>query len=170
MKDVRGVAVCLACGGAFLAAAAVDTVARAFDEHAQSMASLAAQQGSKRVDAARTATCPMCSTAMARFRVGPVEVDTCFEHGSWYDRGELAAVRQALERGLPTAPVEPVEPPPTLELARAPAPVAPAAPLSFIVELQEHERRMARRPRHRRRHGRSHSALEIVEDILDILT
>lgn len=188
MKDVRGVSVCLACGGAFLAGDAVDTVRRAFDEHAQSMASLAAQQGSRRMDGVRAVACPTCRQQMARFQVGPVEVDTCFAHGSWYDRGELVAVKDALAAGLPTAAIEQsldIAPKPArvIEPVLDPRPPAPAPPggggfridagaAKAIGKLRKSERTAEKRERksHRRRHGHDHSGLEIVTDILDILT
>lgn len=193
MRDVRGVAVCTSCGGAFVSCAASDTVQRAFDPHAQSMAELAAQhaRGPAVVDKNARAACPSCGAAMARFRVGPVEVDTCFVHGSWYDRGELAQVRDALAAGAQTAEVDVGGPAPPAAAAAAPA-VAPLelarplkkSPLSTprpaseidpgaqaaIANLIKHEHAAIRRARsHRRRHGYDHSALEIVEDILDLL-
>lgn len=194
LKDVRGVAVCLSCGGAFVPAEAVDTVRRAFDEHAQSMALLASQQASRRVDDDAVARCPSCARSMSRFRVGPVEVDTCFDHGSWYDRGELRAVKAALEAGAPTAEVDvggdddhgsrddddnASATTSGLELARDPVPVPPAPPLytgSFIddgarraiAKLVKSEQREAQDRRRRRRRRRG-SALSILEGALDIL-
>ena len=193
MKDVRGVAVCVSCGGAFVACAAVDTVRRAFDEHAQSMAALAAEHATKpNVDGGGARMpCPSCAREMTRFLVGPVEVDTCLEHGSWYDRGELVSVRDALRAGAPTAEVAPAAPraaPPSppaaapLELARPLQKNKPSTPRAMsgtideganeaIQRLIKSEHAAARRARSRhRRHGHDHSALEIVEDILDILT
>ena len=41
LKDVSGVGICLSCGGAFLAAAATATVARALDGRANETAALA---------------------------------------------------------------------------------------------------------------------------------
>lgn len=198
MKDVRGVAVCVSCGGAFVACAAVDTVRRAFDDHAQSMAALAAQHVTRPIAGIAGAArmpCPSCSRDMSRFLVGPIEVDTCLAHGSWYDRGELVAVRDALLAGAPTAEVtaqsaQSVKPaaasvgPAPLELARPLQKSKPSTPrpmdgaidpgaAAAIQGLIKHEHEEIRRARarersHRWRHGSDHSALEIVEDILDI--
>lgn len=204
MKDVRGVAVCVSCGGAFVACAAVDTVRRAFDDHAQSMAALAAEHASKpNVDGGGARMpCPKCAQEMARFLVGPVEVDTCLEHGSWYDRGELVSVREALLAGAPTAEVATASPASVpgipqsapLELGRPLQKSKPSTPRAMdggidpgaqaaITGLIKHEHAEARRARNRdrdwndlsrrrahdRRHGSDHSALEVVEDVLDIL-
>lgn len=194
MKDVRGVSVCVSCGGAFVACAAVDTVRRAFDDHAQSMAALAAEHATKPNVAGGGARmpCPSCAREMTRFLVGPVEVDTCLEHGSWYDRGELVSVRDALRAGAPTAEVAaPVNAPPStagmgpppsapLELARPLQKSKPSTPRQMDGTIDaganaaiqrliksEHAAARAARSRHRR-HGHDHSALEIVEDILNI--
>ena len=204
MKYVRGVAVCVSCGGAFVACTAVDTVRLAFDDHAQSMAALATEHASTRakVDTAARVPCPSCAREMSKFLVGPVEVDTCLEHGSWYDRGELVAVRDALRAGAPTAevtraaPATPVAPAPApLELARPLQKSKPSTPRPMdggidaganaaIQRLIKSEHAEARRARNRaslwdgatRRHshdwghGSDHSALEVVEDVLDILS
>ena len=115
LSDVRGVAVCLRCGGAFLRAAASDTVRLVFDEDARQTADMAATQGSQRVQTDAMASCPQCSARMRRFRVGPVEVDTCMEHGTWYDRGELEAVRAALSDGVATQEVARPSPVPSAQ-------------------------------------------------------
>lgn len=134
MKDVRGVAVCASCGGAFVSCAAVDTVQRAFDPHAQSMAELAAQhaRGAALIDVTDHAACPACTQKMTRFRVGPVEVDTCFTHGSWYDRGELRLVRDSLAAGAATSEVNAASGASPEELAAGAFGTSPASPVSPV--------------------------------------
>jgi Zn-finger nucleic acid-binding protein len=99
LRDVRGVGVCMACGGAFLASDAAHAVARALDENATAIADVAARHAQRGADVVAAAHCPVCHAAMQRFHVGSVDVDTCMEHGTWYDRGELGAVRDALRAG-----------------------------------------------------------------------
>ena len=197
LTRVRDVDVCLRCGGAFLAAAATDTVRRALDVDALSTAQMAAAQGGRRVDEGAPAPCPACAQAMRRFRVGPVDVDTCLEHGTWYDRGELGRVRDALLANAPThevavgpagdAATTSVSSSSGLELAREREHKVPSArPASGagidprvqakINELAREEQWRARREERfedgafgLHRHHHHGGALEIVEDILDIL-
>jgi hypothetical protein len=73
---------------------------------------------------------------MQRFRVGSVDVDTCMDHGTWYDRGELGVVRDALRAGQGAASYEVAASKggdgaaseSGLELAHAPTHRQPAAP------------------------------------------
>ncbi len=139
LTRIRDVDACLRCGGAFLAAAAVDTVRRAVDDDAHATVEIVEQQGGRRsVNTAGAAPCPGCGEAMQRFRVGPVEVDTCLAHGSWYDRGELLAVRDALLAGLPSEEID-VDAPP------AQAPAAAAARTSSGLELDHAQLEHAKR-------------------------
>jgi Zn-finger nucleic acid-binding protein len=191
LRDIKGVHVCMSCGGAFLAASARDTIAKALDNNAQSTASLAESHGSKRVNTAAKAPCPQCAKDMQRFAVGPVEVDTCLEHGTWYDRGELQQVRDALLAGAGTAAVEiddddgmPLVSG-SIDLAREPERKAPPPPenrggfiddgaLNAIKNLQEHEKKEARRERRWRRglrpHSGIHMALDLLGDIISSIT
>lgn len=196
--SVKGVDACMRCGGAFLASAAVETVKRALDEAVQDTMDLVEQKTVGRRngdDDTVTAACPACSNAMRRYRVGPVEVDTCLDHGSWYDRGELFVVRAALLAGAATEEVA-VAPLPSssspadssgLELEKQPKRVSRAPPLqpdysdpnrsapggggvdpavqAKINALAQHERRVDRR----RRHHHQGIALDLVDGVLAML-
>ena len=128
LRDTRGAAICLQCGGAFLDAVAADSVVRALDESAQRAAALAGSNphATRVVDnLAKLAhvDCPVCHTRMQRFAVGPVDVDTCVAHGTWYDRCELEDVRDVLtSTTTATATTTTATTTTTLELARPPPP------------------------------------------------
>jgi hypothetical protein len=106
--DVRGVGVCKSCGGAFLPSTLAERVERALDPDMQDIGTDAASLGSRRVNVAVAATCPSCAATMRRYKVGAVEIDSCADHGSWYDRGELALVKAAIHRGARTVEMAPV--------------------------------------------------------------
>jgi Zn-finger nucleic acid-binding protein len=51
-------------------------------------------------DVVRTLSCPSCSEPMTRFRIssldGWVEIDTCQQHGMWFDTRELQLTLEAV--------------------------------------------------------------------------
>lgn len=103
-----GVDGCASCGGTFLHAAlssAVATLAGAasvVDEAAARTAASAATPNDARGDAA----CPVCAVVMRRHRFGlALEVDSC-EHGTWFDRGEVGRLREAVARGVTAVAVQ----------------------------------------------------------------
>jgi Zn-finger nucleic acid-binding protein len=53
----------------------------------------------ERLDVARPLGCPACAAPLARQHVatpdGPVELDTCAQHGLWFDANELQRVLEA---------------------------------------------------------------------------
>lgn len=136
------VVVCAGCGGAFLPATAHETLARALDPQNQQLAALVALRAARPIDARPGARCPRCATLMQRYRVGVVDVDTCHEHGSWYDRGELEAVRDALDAGAVGVAVE--APPPMPSTKTAPTKTAPTtnAPLELARQPSKKPRPM----------------------------
>jgi hypothetical protein len=59
------------------------------------------------VDTSAPAACPICRAAMLRApSLGTtVVIDTCIDHGTWFDHGELVLVANAVaaQRGVPLA-------------------------------------------------------------------
>jgi Zn-finger nucleic acid-binding protein len=180
LRDVRHIFVCLGCGGAFLPSTAQAAVARALDPVAQKTAALAGVRGTAAVDTAARTPCPLCTKAMGRFRVGGVDVDNCAAHGSWYDRGELEVVADALAAGQGGVPVSP----PSLDVVERPR-LPPPAPSSSqasstpmvdpgaaraISKLMKHEKKEERR--HQRRHARgetsaAHDVADFIGDLIE---
>lgn len=59
-------------------------------------------QSFSRIDPVRYIPCPLCKKLMQRKNWGAhsgVIVDTCYEHGTWYDAGELEKIREFIMRG-----------------------------------------------------------------------
>lgn len=143
---------CWRCGGVFLRGAAADSVRLALDPHAHAAAERYAGSPFARVDLASAAACPVCRATMRRFPAGPVDVDTCGLHGTWYDPGELCAVRDALlkngARGETPAPVP--LPPPAAPPPPTPLRGGPPLPATASLELAEVPRA---RPRAARQEG-----------------
>jgi Zn-finger nucleic acid-binding protein len=40
--------------------------------------------------------CPVCAVALAKSRFGRIEVDSCRDHGVWFDRNELAWLLESI--------------------------------------------------------------------------
>jgi Zn-finger nucleic acid-binding protein len=40
--------------------------------------------------------CPVCGVALASARIGAVELDSCDQHGVWFDRSELAWLLESI--------------------------------------------------------------------------
>jgi Zn-finger nucleic acid-binding protein len=192
LKNAAGAGLCPQCGGAFLAGPAADTVKLAVDDAMNHVAALADQHATRRMNGEPPARCPVCAASMARFRVGAVDVDTCMEHGSWYDRGELALVRDALLARATAAPSFDPSAPSGLELEerpvhRPPRPGTSTGLGAVAIEpsVQDKINSLARfesreEARARRHHGRRERVLErdveqgntlgVIFDVLDLLT
>ncbi|TLD41133.1 MAG: hypothetical protein JETT_2598 [Candidatus Jettenia ecosi] len=59
-------------------------------------------QSFSRVDPVRYIPCPLCKKLMQRKNWGThsgIIVDTCYEHGTWYDAEELEKIREFIMRG-----------------------------------------------------------------------
>jgi len=90
---------CSACGGIFLGPEASVHVMRGLGD------ALEAEVARASVEIARSShvpardggarACPACHAAMARVVVGDVVVDSCFAHGTWFDRDEVSGVVRA---------------------------------------------------------------------------
>jgi hypothetical protein len=129
---------CWRCGGVFLRGDVADSVRLALDPRAHAAAERSAGSPFARVDLASAAACPVCRATMKRFPAGPVDVDTCAAHGTWYDPGELCAVRDALlANGVRAEAPAPVPLPPVATPPPARAPVAPPMPSMASLELAE---------------------------------
>ena len=127
---------CLRCGGLLLRGVAADSVRLALDPGSQEAAERTRGGPFARVDLQGPASCPVCRVHMQRFPAGAVEVDTCGEHGTWYDAGELLAVRDALiARGVSAAVAAPA--PAALPPSPPPARPVPVLPTSSGLELAD---------------------------------
>lgn len=127
---------CWRCGGVFLRGDVADSVRLALDPRAHAAAERHVGSPFARVDLTSAAACPVCRATMRRFPAGPVDVDTCGLHGTWYDPGELCAVRDALlANGVRADRPSPVS-------------LAPAVPQTASLELAEVPRARPRVARH----------------------
>lgn len=88
---------CPACGGLWLGPDATvhvmrgldDVVDRAIDESSRR---LAARANASPTIPEEERTCPLCEQPLARVLVHDVRIDSCFTHGSWFDRSEIHQV------------------------------------------------------------------------------
>jgi Zn-finger nucleic acid-binding protein len=89
------VAACLACGGVWLDPRTSNEVKTAFGDWAIKVADHAARVAQVAVDTTshQALACPSCRSPMRKARVpgAGFEIDVCDPHGTFYDRGELAA-------------------------------------------------------------------------------
>lgn len=116
---------CTGCGGMWLDGAASRTVVAAVDPVAMQAADSVARAAEQAVDVNAQAACPQCRNAMERMPIqaAGVVVDTCREHGVWFDRNELQQVVRAVAGPGAGAP----QPPPPPAYDAAPQPPAPPA-------------------------------------------
>ena len=95
------VCACLACGGVWLDAKTANDVKSAFGEWAVKVADHAASAAQITPDthSDRALACPSCHAQMRKARVpgAGFEIDLCDRHGTFYDRGELAAALKAVQ-------------------------------------------------------------------------
>lgn len=123
---------CTGCGGMWLDGAASRTVVAAVDPVAMQAADNVARAAEQAVDVNAQAACPQCRNAMEKMPIpaANVVVDTCREHGVWFDRNELQqVVRAVASPGAPPPPTNagPPPAPPPYNAAPPPAPAAPPA-------------------------------------------
>ena len=94
---------CGRCGGAWLAREAFDQLVEAEQARASFLATLPATAQPPQAEAAFTyRPCPACAKLMNRSnyaRVSGVIVDTCRDHGLWFDRDELGRVLAFIQGG-----------------------------------------------------------------------
>lgn len=93
---------CRRCAGALVSA----SVEKALEAARQPRSGMQRVLGAVALEAVRVEApvrCPVCQAAMERRTVHGVDVDTCPEHGTWYDRAELRRILETLEgrRRLP---------------------------------------------------------------------
>lgn len=94
---------CEACGGLWLGSEASVQILRGLDEASdreldQASARLAERaRGAAAIpEAARV--CPVCDQPLARVDVREIRIDSCFTHGSWFDRLEVHEVIRTCSR------------------------------------------------------------------------
>jgi Zn-finger nucleic acid-binding protein len=104
-----GILECRVCAGLWIGSEVFEQVAERMKGEAAGLAAglpaapaRAAQQGAVRQSGALYRRCPRCDKMMARrnyARRSGVIVDSCPEHGIWFDAGELHALLQWVRRG-----------------------------------------------------------------------
>jgi Zn-finger nucleic acid-binding protein len=89
---------CAACAGVFLGPACARRLAEAQPPEVVAHASRASAGARYQPDLAPPLACPACQQTMHRTHAisAQVEIDSCKLHGTWYDRGELERVAQAI--------------------------------------------------------------------------
>lgn len=93
---------CGACGGVWLTHGAASRVMSGRVLQASRLADqLAGKTKPNPALLAQRAHCPECRTELARVHTVGVEIDVCAEHGTWFDRGELDRLMDAV---APPAP------------------------------------------------------------------
>lgn len=95
---------CHACGGVWLGEAAFDKVAGDREERGSVLGALPGATPSAALEgqAVRYRPCPACARLMNRTnyaRTSGVILDTCKDHGVWFDRDELRRVLEFIEAG-----------------------------------------------------------------------
>ncbi len=108
---------CTTCAGVWLDCRTAQQLCTALDNTTRSLVDGAARYA-RAVDTAQAVGCPVCGQWLARSRVASagVDIDSCAQHGTWFDCGELAKIAQA------TAVARAYAAPPVAPRAAAPAP------------------------------------------------
>jgi Zn-finger nucleic acid-binding protein len=98
--DAQGVVLlgCGMCGGIWLDNTSAQRVVTTLDTQVVELANRASAHASATPERLPAGRCAVCQCIMGRTRVTRllVEVDVCPEHGTWFDRGELATILSAL--------------------------------------------------------------------------
>ena len=92
---------CLACGGVWLDIPTFHRIFRSAEAQADALHILSATRGSSE-SLVRYLHCPVCNQQMARrnyARHSGVIVDSCPDHGLWFDRDELRRVVDFIKAG-----------------------------------------------------------------------
>jgi Zn-finger nucleic acid-binding protein len=97
---------CGRCGGVWLDNDDSQRAVKGLSPEALEMAKNAAENATHEADRAAWVACPDCDEKLVRTRSpsAGVDVDYCAEHGTWFDRGELATVSRAATGGLAPRP------------------------------------------------------------------
>jgi Zn-finger nucleic acid-binding protein len=100
---------CGACGGIWLDNSSARRALETFDRKVSELSTRASSHATSQPAVDTRVSCPLCGKPMPRVRVAKttIDLDTCNAHGTWFDRGELAAVLDAL-RPRPTPPDRPL--------------------------------------------------------------
>ncbi len=99
---VRG---CPTCAGVWLDPDTNRRMAEGFDEEAVAAVRAHSSKAKVKVDeSVGNLSCPVCRKALRRHRIDNawLDVDICDDHGTWYDKGEVERVTQALNAPVAT--------------------------------------------------------------------
>jgi Zn-finger nucleic acid-binding protein len=88
---------CGACGGVWVDNKLGAQIARIGNGVAKTVATMADAAAQRAVDLEAAINCPDCATPLTRVAMPdylnrPVDIDCCGQHGTWFDRGELATL------------------------------------------------------------------------------
>jgi Zn-finger nucleic acid-binding protein len=109
---------CGECGGIWLDNTNAQRAVASIDAQVLELASRASSHARHDVDRSPPVRCAECRAPLRRVKTTrlAVEVDVCAEHGTWFDRGELRVVLEALTARAPArlasdpyAPLNPAE-------------------------------------------------------------
>lgn len=90
---MHGVYACGGCGGIWTDHAATKALQAASDATIVPISSEAAARAAFVAEADRPGrTCPVCQAMLSQTTLAGVNLDYCTTHGTWYDRGEMAAI------------------------------------------------------------------------------
>jgi len=89
---------CGACGGIWLDNDGAQRAVKTLDQKIEEMSQRAASHATDRPALEPRIDCPVCKKRMPRVHVGraAIALDICAAHGTWFDRGELETVMEAL--------------------------------------------------------------------------
>ncbi len=102
LRSALPISGCLTCGGMWLGPEASVHVMRGLDDALEHDVAALSEETARRslvpsVDSGSRA-CPTCNLVMSRLDVGPVTVDSCATHGTWFDRHEVGHVARVCRK------------------------------------------------------------------------
>lgn len=96
----HGVYPCDNCGGMWLDHAATQALRTSQDESVAAVSQKVAAHAPVILQADRPGRCcPLCRNQLEKAQIHDVRIDYCPTHGTWFDRGEIAAVCEAARTG-----------------------------------------------------------------------
>jgi Zn-finger nucleic acid-binding protein len=87
---------CAGCGGIWIDNRSARRVLAAPEEIFAELASRAGSNAKKRAVRAQNPACPVCTAVLDQVTTHGIELDTCSEHGTWFDAFELARLVHVL--------------------------------------------------------------------------
>lgn len=88
---------CGTCGGVWLSKACAERLEDKLPADALALADSATTAAQHHPETSRAVACPQCRATAKRVTKQGIEVDTCDEHGTWYDRDEIRRITEAIK-------------------------------------------------------------------------